>query len=313
MTDLPHRICSRLCFGLFAALSLTIAGCGAGHPKFDANRAFSDLKAQCDFGPRPPNTAAHEKCGDYITATLKPLANTVTEQRFSYPAEGRKLDLRNVIAYFNPKAADYILLCAHWDTRPMADEEIDKTKAKQPILGADDGASGVAVLLELSRIFHEKSPDVGVMMVFFDGEDYGRTPDLMFLGSKYLAEHWKTMKRADGKPIKLRYGVLLDMIGDRDLRIYRERFSDGKAPEIVDNVWKAAADLGYADVFRNSAKYYVSDDHTALLAAGIKCIDVIDFEYPYWHTLEDTVEKCSPNSLGVVGDVIARIVYEEKP
>ena len=308
-----NRVCTRLCLALFVALTLTVAGCGAGHPKFEANRAFSDLKAQCDFGPRPPNTAAHDKCGDFVTATLKPLANTVTEQRFTYAADGRKLDLCNVIAYFNPKATEYVLLCAHWDTRPMADEEIDAATAKQPILGANDGASGAAALLELARLFHEKSPNVGVMMVFFDGEDYGKTPDLMFLGSKYLAERWKTMKRSDGKPIELRYGILLDMVGDRDLRIYRERFSEGKAPEIVDKVWKAAAELGHADVFRNSAKYYVSDDHTPLLAAGLKCIDVIDFEYSYWHTLDDTVDKCSPKSLQVVGDVIAKVIYDEKP
>jgi len=309
----PQQILRRLCLVTsIATVGLAIAGCGATtHVKFDGNKAFSYLKAQCDFGPRPPNTETHRKCGDYLVNSLKPLADAVSEQNFECQVDQRTLNLRNIIAHFHPEMKEYILLCAHWDTRPVADEEVDKTKAAKPILGANDGASGVAVLLELARILHETPPKIGVMMVFFDGEDYGATPNLMFMGSKHFAKKLGDLKRAYGKPIKPRYGILLDMVGDRNLQIYRERFSDGKAPEIVDKVWKAAADLGYGDVFKNTNKYYVSDDHTPLLAAGIKCIDVIDFDYPYWHTLDDTVDKCSPQSLQIVGDVIAKVIYSE--
>ena len=311
-----HRTAGRPCLALAAvALALAVAGCSAtDHPKFSGTRAFDLLKRQCDFGPRPPNSAAHEKCGDLIRTTLRPLADKVSEQRFQERADGESLRLRNIIGLFNPGAAEWVLLCAHWDTRPMADEEVDAGKARKPILGANDAASGVAVLLELARVFHAQKPKVGVMMVFLDGEDYGAAdkPDLMLLGSKYLARNWKSMKRPDGKPINLRYGVLLDMIGDRDLRIPRERYSDGAAPKVVDKVWKAAADLGHSDVFENRSGYMVGDDHTPLLAVGIDCIDVIDFDYAYWHTLEDTVDKCSPKSLQIVGDVIAKVVYDEK-
>lgn len=297
---------------LCTTLALIVAGCGAtSYPKFDGDTAFDHLKAQCDFGPRPPGSAAHRKCGDYIVRALKPLADTVYEQRFQHYGNPQALALRNIIALFNPAAEDWVILCAHWDTRPMADQEVDQAKARKPILGANDGASGVAALLELARLFKEKPPSVGVMMVFFDGEDYGRTPDLMFLGSKYFAQHWRSMKRPDGKPLRLRYGILLDMIGDRNLNIHRERFSQGRARDVVDKVWRAAGQLGYRDAFPDSPKYFISDDHTALLAAGIKCIDVIDFDYAYWHTLDDTVDKCSPKSLRIVGEVIAKVVYEE--
>jgi Zn-dependent M28 family amino/carboxypeptidase len=168
------------------------------------------------------------------------------------------------------------------------------------------------VLLELARIFHERKPEVGVLMVFFDGEDYGPTGNDMYLGSKHFAADLRDSLSVNGKPVKIEYGILLDMVGDRNLGIYREGHSVDAAPEVVEKVWSAAKELGYQDRFRPQVKYTVDDDHVPLIKAGIKCIDVIDFDYGPWHTLDDTPQKCSAESLKAVGDVIARVVYEEK-
>ncbi len=295
-----------------AAIFVAVTGCGESHYiKFSGDKAFAHLTKQCDFGPRIPNSDAHKNCGDYILNNLKQYADEVREQNFTYNIDGKVLRLRNIIGIFNLAAKDHILLCAHWDSRPFADEELDKEKAMQPVLGANDGASGVAVLLELARIFKNHPPKVGIIMVFFDGEDYGPGPENMFLGSKKFAQTWKQMKLPNGQPLKFRYGILLDMVGDKNLTIYREQYSNQKAPKIVDKVWKAAESLGYSNVFKNEAKYFVNDDHIPLIISGIDCIDIIDFEYAPWHTIEDTPDKCSPDSLKIVGQVVAKVVYDE--
>jgi len=296
------------------ALGLT-TGCSSSIPEFDQSRAFGFLKQQVDFGPRYPGAPAHMTTADFIVSNLKPYADNVTVQQFTQTIKGKKLDLQNIIAFFNPSAKHCVLLAAHWDTRPIADMEVDPAKVATPIPGANDGASGVAVLLELARVFAKQKPDVGVMMVFFDGEDYATIPpsaDTMFLGSIYFAKHLRESTSIDGKPVKLSYGILLDMIGDKDLKIYEEGNSNDSAPEVVDNVWNTAGDLGYGKQFVPSIKYSISDDHLPLIKAGIKCIDVIDFNYGPWHTLDDTVDKCSPESLKVVGDVISHVIYKEK-
>jgi len=210
-----------------------------------------------------------------------------------------------VIASFGPAEGKEILLCAHWDTRPTADEELDAIKQKQPIIGANDGASGVAVLMELARIFKQQAPKVPVTIVLFDGEDLGPTGKDMYLGARYFAS------KLD-KPQTIRYGILLDMIGDKNLQIYRERNSYESAPEIVSKVWKTAARLGYGKTFIDKPKYAISDDHLPLIARGVPCIDLIDFDYAYWHTLDDTVDKCSPDSLRIVGETVAEVVYSEQ-
>lgn len=311
-----------VCTTLAVAVVVITAGCAktvnsaATNPEtmngFSGGRAYQMLKRQCAFGPRYPGVKAHEATADFITSELKPLADEVTVDKFKCKALGKELDLQNIYAVFNPDASRFILLCAHWDTRPVADQEVAPAKQDKPILGANDGASGVAVLLELARIFHEKKPDVGVVMAFFDGEDYGPGNKDMFLGSTEFAKRWKVAVKPKGREIKYDYGILLDMIGDKNLAIPREGLSQEKATAVVDKVWAAAAAAGYGNIFTDNVPYAISDDHKPLLDAGIKCIDIIDFDYAYWHTLEDTADKCSPKSLQIVGNVISTVVYGER-
>lgn len=303
---------TRQCVILILLLTLTglmLSGCSAQttRPKFDADKSFAMLKKQCDFGPRPPGSEAHRKLKDFLAEEMKKHSNRVAIQSFSHKhsTTGKTLDMWNIIASFGPTEGKEILLCAHWDTRPTADEELDIEKQKLPIIGANDGASGVAVLLELARMFKLQPPKVPVTIVLFDGEDYGPTGRDMFLGAKYFAS------KLD-KPERIRYGILLDMIGDKDLQIYRERYSSAAAPEIVSKVWRTAARLGFGKTFIDKPKYAISDDHVPLIERGVPCIDLIDFDYAYWHTHEDTVDKCSPESLRIVGETVAEVVYSEQ-
>lgn len=272
---------------------------------FDGARAYADLKRQVDFGPRVPGAKGHAACRDWIVAELEKHApGQVKRQDFTMTIRGRQVAMTNIGARFNPDAKTQVLLCAHWDTRPSADQEIDPARQKTPIAGANDGASGVAVLLELARAFARKSPDVGVQIVLFDGEDYGPGLDNMFLGAKYYAR----------TPLFPRpyFGILIDMIGDKDLGIYRETNSDAAAPDINTVVFKAAKDLGVT-AFVDEPRHEIMDDHLPLIKRGWKVIDLIDFDYGPWHTLDDTPDKCSPEALQAVGDVLAKVVYDTKP
>lgn len=282
-----------------------------GAPAFDADRAFGFLRKQVELGPRVPNTKGHEAGAKFIQGQLKGYADSVRVQPFTQKIDGQTLRMQNIIATFNDAAKDWVLLAAHWDTRPVAEYEVDAEKRQQPIPGANDGASGVALLLELARTFAARKPDVGVMMVFFDGEDYGPGADDMFLGSTYFANNLRDTATVNGKPVAIRYGILVDMIGDRNLGIYQEGNSMDAAPEVVKKVWSAAAELGYAKQFIAAPKHSISDDHIPLIRAGVKCIDIIDFDYGPWHTLDDTVDKCSPDSLKAVGETVAKVIYEE--
>ena len=263
------------------------------------------LQAQCDMGVRPPGSAAHEKCKAYILQQLTPNVDKVDTQAFPYHDPDRKvtLHLTNIIGVINPTAAKKVLLFTHWDTRPTADQDLDHKD--KPILGADDGASGTATLLELARVLHAKRPTVGVILLFVDGEDWGPGENRMYLGSLYFAARPGAYKPA--------YAILLDMIGQKDLQIHREEGSQLQHPELNDKVWSAAAALGYGSQFPNSPiGQGIGDDHVPFNAAGIPAIDLIDFDYPYWHTLQDTPDKCSPQSLKAVGDVMAKVVTDEK-
>lgn len=283
---------------------------------FDSARAFADLEKQVKFGPRVTGTTGHKECREWLVAEFKKICGNAERQDFKVilkNARGRtpeEINLSNIYARINPEAKKQILLCAHWDTRPSADMEEDEARQDKPIPGANDGASGVAVLLELARIFAAKKPDVGVQFVLFDGEDYGPNSERMFLGAKYYARK-PALPRPD-------YAILIDMIGDKDLAIPREKRSELLNKEINDKVWNAAKELG-SKAFISQVGHYVNgeldeiwDDHLPLLEAGWKAIDLIDFEYPAWHTLSDTPDKCSPASLKTIGDVLAKVVYEEK-
>lgn len=270
---------------------------------FDAKRAFDDLKKQVAFGYRVPGTPAHVACRDWMLAELTKSVGGAKKQDFTLTIRGKRVPMSNVYAHINPDAKQQVLLCAHWDTRPTADQEIDEDKKKKPIAGANDGASGVAVLLELARVFKEKAPTVGVQIVLFDGEDYGPGLDNMFLGAKYYARNL-ALKKPD-------FGILIDMIGDKDLNIYRETNSDLYAPDINTLVFNAAKDLGITS-FVDQPNHEIYDDHLSLNKVGIKTIDLIDFDYGPWHTLDDTPEQCSPESLKSVGDVLAKVIYDLK-
>jgi hypothetical protein len=305
--------------GLGLAGLLAIGCNGAGHavppapdqdreepsrrPTFNEKKAFDLLVKQCDFGPRPVGTPAHEKTAQFLLDEMKKYADKTAAQKFTY----RDLPLTNVIGVFNPAAPRKVLLCAHWDTRPRADMEQALSRRSRPILGANDGASGVAVLLELARLFKERKPEIGVVIVLFDGEDYGdfNTDEGVFLGSRHFAKNVGEYKAE--------FGILLDMIGDRDLNIHREQNSEDLAKPVNDKVFTIAKELGYSKQFRDYVKHNVSDDHIPLNEVSkIPTIDLIDFDYPPWHTLSDTPEKCSPESLKAVGETLAELIYREK-
>ena len=288
--------------GVLAALP----GC-ARETKFDGAKAFKLLEKQVAFGPRVPATPGHAACLGFMQSYMQKYSDEVSLQPFTRRIGRRVLSMTNLIAVRNPSAEKFVLLCAHWDTRPTADMEVDPVKKRQPIPGANDGASGVAVLMEIARLLAENKSKLGVIFVFFDGEDYGPTSDNMFMGSEWFADSLK----GDKPPIdqsKIEYGILLDMVGDKDLKIYQEKASMRGAPEVVARVWSAAKKLGYEHVFVPQTKYFINDDHIPLLKAGVKCIDVIDFDYRPWHTLDDTPDKCSAESLGVVGSVVVEAI-----
>ncbi len=290
--------------------SKAVSSSSAAAAAFDQDRAFSLLEKQVNLGPRVPGTLPHDEAAKLIEAELKSGADRVQLQDFAARVDGKAVPMRNIIGYFRGRASKWVLLAAHWDTRPIADMEVEASKKSKPIPGANDGASGVAVLLELARAFSAKRPDVGVVMVFFDGEDYGQGEERMFLGSKHFADHLDELS-VDGDRVRISYGVLLDMVGDKNLGIYQERSSVEAAPEVVDKVWNAAQKLGYKQ-FHPEVRYSIADDHIPLIKRGVKCIDVIDFDYAPWHTLDDTPDKCSPGSLKAVGDVVGAVVYTER-
>jgi hypothetical protein len=285
----------------------------AARPAFDRELAFKHLEKQVAFGPRVPSTEGHRACREYLVETLRPLADSVERQDFTRSIRGRTLRMSNIIARWKGDGGaggggDGVLLCAHWDTRPIADYERTAERRAMPIAGANDGASGVAVLLEMARVFKQSPPPVPVMIVFFDGEDYGPGLDYMFLGSRYFAANLP----ADVP----KRGVLLDMIGDRDLEIPREVYSMEQAREVQDQVYAAARKLGLDRYFPDRPGTAIQDDHIPLLEKGLQVIDLIDFNYgpghSWWHTLEDTPDKCSAVSLKVVGDTVLEWVRSQK-
>lgn len=280
-------------------------------PRFDGDRAFEYLKKQTEFGARVPNTQAHQRCAAFLQDELRTFADTVIVQPFTHRAyDGSHLYLSNIIASWNLNVRRRILLCAHWDSRPYADLDPNPANRSKPVPGANDGASGVAVLLEIARHLKSQPPSIGVDIVFFDGEDYGRASDLdnFCLGSKYFA-------RRRPSHINPEFGILLDMVGDAQLEIPKERNSVDLAPDIVQLVWSVARDIG-STAFIDAVGDAVYDDHIPLNQAGIKTINIIDFAYPdrshrYWHTLDDTPDKCSPESLEEVGSVLLHVLYRK--
>ena len=273
---------------------------------FNGSAAYNYAKAQVDFGPRVPGTAAAQKAGDWIIRQMRARADTVMVQSFTYTTvDGKRLPLRNIIARFRPDLTDRVLYLTHWDSRPISESATTDAEKKMPVPGANDGASGVGMFVALGDLLKRTRPDVGVDLLFTDGEDYGAfgPPEVdVLIGSKYFVTH---LPSPGYKPI---FGVLWDMIGDKDLRIPYEMNSFQQAPEVVSRVWQTAADLGYGDVFVQESGGLITDDHVPLLNAGMRVIDVIDLTYPPHHTPYDTMDKISAKSLAIVGDVAAALV-----
>jgi Zn-dependent M28 family amino/carboxypeptidase len=259
------------------------------------------------FGPRVPGTPAHEKMGNWLDSLLHARADSVVVQSWNHVTAKRDtLRLRNFIARFNPQAQKRLLLLAHWDSRPISDSPISKDSS-HAVLGANDGGSGVALLLGVTDVLKKTPPAVGVDLLFVDGEDYGdftKSPADVLIGSRYYGAH-----QLPGPPPL--YAVLFDLVADKDLQIYQEGNSLVGAPEVVDLVWSTAKDLGYAGYFIASPRHTLIDDHLELQKAGIRAIDVVDFDYPAWHTQFDTIDKVSGASLQVVGDVAVELIRRE--
>ena len=274
-------------------------------PLFDGGKAFQLLEKQCSMGPRMPGSKAHEQCLNWMIDNLESAGFSVQSQPFPFtnPKSGHVSTLHNVIASFGMQK-NRMLLCAHWDSRPWADEDPDPANHIQPVMGANDGASGVAVLLEIARSIKKNPPSVGVDIVLFDGEDAGVNgkSDTWCQGSSYFADHLPF-------PVTNTRAILIDMIGDRDLLLPKEGYSDQYAPGLIRMVWQKAKILGLSS-FQSKIGPFVIDDHIQLLRVGIPAIDIIDFNYPYWHTVEDTPDKCSPESLEIIGTLLLHVLYE---
>ena len=291
-------------------LLVLVAACGERTPRareFAGPSAFQYIETQVGFGPRIPGTDAHRRAAAWLDSLLRQRADTVVEQSWTHvTARGDSLPLTNFIARFKPGATKRILFLAHWDSRPTADgpASVDSTK---PVPGANDGGSGVAVLLGVADVLKRAPPTIGVDLLFVDGEDYGdftAAPDDVLIGSRYYAAH----PVAGPQPL---YAVLFDLVADKDLQIFQEGNSVVGAPEVVELVWDTAKDLGYAGTFVATPRHTLIDDHLELQKAGIRAIDVVDFDYPSWHTTGDTIDKVSAASLQIVGDVAVALVRRE--
>jgi glutaminyl-peptide cyclotransferase len=284
----------------------TGATAGATSTGFDGNAAYNYAKAQFDFGPRVPGTPAAKQAGDWIIRQMRARADTVIVQSFTHTtADGKKLPMRNILARFRPELTERILYLTHWDSRPVSESAATDAEKKMPVPGANDGASGVGLFVALADVLKKTPPSVGVDLLFTDGEDYGQfgPPEVdVLIGSKYFASH---LPSPGYKPL---YGVLWDMIGDKDLRIPYEMNSFQQAPEVVSRVWQMAADMGHGDIFVQESGGAINDDHMPLLNAGMRVIDVIDLEYPPHHTPHDTMDKISAKSLAIVGDVATALI-----
>ena len=286
-------------------------------PVFNADSAFYFIEKQLEPGPRVPNTEAHQTTKTYLIKELKRFIGKaqVGQQKFSQVVYGDTLNMSNIIAVINPSMTDRIMLCAHWDSRPYASEASTEELKKQAVLGADDGASGVAVLMELARIMGENNPEIGVDILLFDGEDYGKPTDLdhYFLGSRFWAQNQPV------KNYRPRFGILLDMVGAKKATFLKERISYDASFSLVDGVWKIASDLGYENIFVDKMGAQVADDHYILNRyLSFPTIDIInhavDFDksikFPdHWHTENDNLEIIDKQTLKSVGQVLLELIY----
>jgi len=292
-------------------------------PNFSSDSAYQFVQQQVAFGPRIPNTSAQIACANYLSATLKRFGAEVIEQKTEVKAfDGTLLRCINIIGSYNPKAETRILLFSHWDSRPWADNDPKPSNHNKPVIGANDGASGVGVLLEMARQFGLQQPAVGVDIIFFDAEDYGASgngggeaaENSWCLGTQYWANH----PHVAGYSAK--YGILLDMVGAPLATFPREQISEYYAANIVEKVWSQAKSLGFSQYFVDQKGGAITDDHLYVnKIAGIPSIDIIQYDTnsntgfaSYWHTVDDTMENIDKNTLQAVGITLMHVVYNEK-
>lgn len=275
------------------------------YPAFDPARAFTHLEQQVRFGPRVPGSPGHEQTKLFLKQALGRCVDRLIMQEFTATSQGVTLNLTNIIGVINAThtPAKRLVLGAHWDTRPEASEEPDPSQQTRPILGANDGASGVAVLLEVASALAAQRPDIEVVIALFDGEDYGGIK-----GFEYVLGSSRFVDEMELRGVKPDWMILVDMVGDANLRILKEPSS---TDWLVDLIWDAAQQVQATAFVPESYPTGVIDDHTPFLNARIPAVDLIDFDYPFWHRLDDTVEQCSPASLKQVGDVLLLVIYQE--
>jgi glutaminyl-peptide cyclotransferase len=281
----------------------------------DGNRAFGYLKQICALGPRTAGSEANAKQREMVAAHFKAQGATITEQPFAArdPLSGRRLEMVNLIGSWFPERTRRVLICAHYDTRPYPDQEPDPRLRNAPFLGANDCASGVALLMEMANHLKDSPTEWGVDLVILDGEElvYDRVGEY-FLGSKEFARRYRTERRSGKRESVYAAGILLDMVGGKDLALPKEPYSLRFAGGLVRDVWGVAEALK-ADAFLDGVGREVLDDHLALNDAGIPTIDIIDFDYPHWHTASDTPEHCDPASLAQVGRVVTAWLSKPMP
>ena len=296
-------------------------------PSFNRDSAFLFIKKQVDFGPRVPNTFAHKVCGNYLSSQLRSYGAEVIEQEFTEQAyDGTILHLKNIIGSYNPGVKKRVMLAAHWDSRPFADKDIEGRYS--PIDGANDGASGVGVLLEVARILSKnEKPNIGLDIMFFDGEDYGEHEDVAdipmknglvqiwwCLGSQYWADHPHKPKYS------AYYGILLDMVGSRNARFFKEGGSMQFAPKVVEKVWATARSLGYSNYFVSTNSPGIMDDHIFVNRdAKIPMIDIVEYDPDspsyyfgdFHHTKKDNISIIDRQTLQAVGETVLYTIYNE--
>lgn len=292
-------------------------------PVFNGDSAYDFVKTQLAFGPRVPNTPAHAKCAAYLTGVLKRFTPEVIVQKgVVYAYDKTPLKFQNLIASWNPESPNRVLLCAHWDSRPYADHDPDPKNHLKPVDGANDGASGVGVLLEVARQLSLRSPTIGVDIVLFDAEDYGPPQDHQLSGSS--DEYWGLgsqfwAKNPHKAGYNAKYAILLDMVGAKDATFLMEGISMQYASDIVKLVWNTANRIGYSSYFLYEKGGYITDDHVPInTILNIPAIDVIHLDrnsstgfYPYWHTTKDNLEAIDKTTLKVVGQTLLTVIFEE--
>ena len=318
---------------LFMALSCggrkaaqTTAPASVQTPEFCADSAFNYIKAQTDFGPRVPNTKAHDDCGIWLAAKLSSLgAEKVYLQNFDAKTfDGNTLKCTNIIGSFNISQPTRVILCSHWDSRPWADNDPDPANWMKPVDAANDGASGVGVILEIARQMQKQTPEIGVDCIFLDAEDWGP-------GDSYKGEHLETWwglgtqhwsKHPHVEGYRARYAILLDMVGGKGAVFCREGYSIKYGRPTVEKVWNAAGKLGYGSIFPPVNGGYVTDDHYFInTMANIPAIDIVPYLPhcqessfgPTWHTAHDNIDNIDKRILEAVGKTLIEVIYNERP